>query len=284
MKPHAAILAITLLVMPVSLLGEQPSENSNPPSESSSSSGSGVILSSSNRVPSPARPFSLAAHSEGLSPLGLQFQFATNVNKYTNLRSNLGVLSVGANLGSGNQNTTINAQVHMASLGTSLDLYPFPNHGLRFSSGVLFHNPFIASALLDSPGGGTFTLNGHTYSTPTGSDVKAVGVAKLSRSSAFTVSTGWGNMIPRSGGHFSFPVELGVAFLGSPTMSISNSLGQVCDAQGLNCQDAATDPAFQSDLQAVLAKYKRDLSLLKTYPIASFGIAYSFSLRSNARY
>jgi ubiquinone biosynthesis protein Coq4 len=43
--------------------------------------------------------------------------------------------------------------------------------------------------------------------------------------------------------------------------------------------DVATDQSVQSNLQAQIAKYKSDLDPLKTYPIASFGVAYSFHVR-----
>ena len=77
----------------------------------------------------------------------------------------------------------------------------------------------------------------------------------------------------------SFPVELGVAFIGAPALNIALTSGQVCDANGQNCVDVATDQSVQSNLQAQIAKYKSDLDPLKTYPIASFGVAYSFHVR-----
>ena len=170
----------------------------------------------------------------------------------------------------------------MASLGTSLDFYPFPNHGLHFSPGVLIHNPFLGSNLFQPKGGTSFTLNGHTYYQSSNSGALGVAMVNQHRLQAFTMTTGWGNMIPRRGGRFSFPVELGVAFLGSPVVNFALIQGQLCDAQGQNCHDVNTDPGFQGDLQALAARYQKDLAPLKTYPIASFGIAYSFQLRPNA--
>jgi hypothetical protein len=97
---------------------------------------------------------------------------------------------------------------------------------------------------------------------------------------AFTVTGGWGNMIPRkAGGHLSFPVEVGVAFIGAPTLNIVLNSGQVCNAQGQNCVDVATDADVQTNLKAQIAKYQSDLNPLKTYPIVSFGVAYSFHVR-----
>jgi hypothetical protein len=98
---------------------------------------------------------------------------------------------------------------------------------------------------------------------------------------AFTATTGWGNVIPRKGGHLSFPFEIGVAFIGSPTLDIALNSGQVCDAQGQNCVNVATDQNVQDNLKKQIDKYKSDLDPLKTYPIVSFGIAYNFKIRQD---
>jgi hypothetical protein len=93
------------------------------------------------------------------------------------------------------------------------------------------------------------------------------------------MTTGWGNVIPRHGGHWAFPVEVGAAFVGPPSVRMALTSGQVCDVAGQNCVDVATDTDVQANLQAQLAKYKSDLNALKTYPILSFGASYSFGSR-----
>jgi hypothetical protein len=98
------------------------------------------------------------------------------------------------------------------------------------------------------------------------------------------MTTGWGNMIPRKGGHFSFPFEIGVALIGVPTLKV-NLGGWVCyDQAQTQCANIAntTDPiaiSVQSNLTAQVAKWTKDLNPLKTYPIVSGGIAYSFGAR-----
>jgi len=64
--------------------------------------------------------------------------------------------------------------------------------------------------------------------------------------------------------------------VGAPTLNIALNSGQVCDSQGQNCVNVATDADVQTNLQAQVAKYTKDLNPLKTYPILSFGVAYSF--------
>jgi hypothetical protein len=144
----------------------------------------------------------------------------------------------------------------------------------------LFYNGNRASATFSVEGGTSFTLNNYTYYASSTNPVVGSGFLELnSQKPAFTITTGWGNMFPYKGGHFSFPVEVGVAFIGTPSLNIALTSGQVCDAQGLNCVNVATDPDVQSNLQAQIAKYKSDLDPLKTYPIVSAGVAYSFHLR-----
>jgi len=110
--------------------------------------------------------------------------------------------------------------------------------------------------------------------------VKGTGAVGLhTQKPAFTITTGWGNVVPSRGGHWSFPFELGVAFIGAPTMKLALTQGQVCDANGLNCVNVATDQALQTNLQAQVDKYIGDLEQLKTYPIVSIGVAYSFRIR-----
>ena len=41
------------------------------------------------------------------------------------------------------------------------------------------------------------------------------------------MTTGWGNLISRRGGHFSVPFEIGAVFIGSPTLAL-NPNGIVC--------------------------------------------------------
>lgn len=140
-------------------------------------------------------------------------------------------------------------------------------------------------------GGTSFTLNNQTYysanaNTTTGA-TPINGNAVLSmhtNNPAFTITTGWGNTLPRKG-HWSFPFEAGVALTGAPSLKV-NLGGWACydQAQTL-CTDISskTDPIaleIQNNLAVQVAKWTKDVEPLKTYPIASFGVAYSFGLRN----
>ena len=257
-----------------------------PPAQTSSSliaedaiadGGSGFRpVPSVNRPSIGFRPFTRFAFGGGVSPLGINLETATNLNRHSNLRFSGNFFNYAANNLSTN-GFTVNAKANLQSVGTSLDIYPFANHGFRLSPGVLLHNANGFNGTFTAQAGTSFDLNGYTYYSSSQNPVKGTGLVGLhSQNPAFTMTTGWGNMIPHSGKHLSFPFEIGAAFVGAPTVNLALTSGQVCDAHGLNCVNVTTDPNVQANLQAQVAKYKADLEPLKTYPIVSFGVAYSF--------
>jgi hypothetical protein len=231
-----------------------------------------------------SRPLSRLAFDGGVSPLGIQMQVATNLNSHFNLRGTGNLFTYSTTFTT--SGITAAAKLNLASAGASLDIYPF-HSGFRISPGALFHNQNQVTAAATVPGGTSFTLNNQTFysananavtgATPVnGSAVLGLNTNKM----AFSITTGWGNMIPRKG-HFSFPFEIGAALIGAPTVNV-NLGGWVClDEAQTNCSSfsSTANPvgaAAQSALQTQEAKWVKDLNPLKTYPIVSGGIAYSF--------
>jgi hypothetical protein len=194
-----------------------------------------------------------------------------------------------------NYDTTFNtngfaadAKVKLASTRTSIDVYPF-HAGFRISPGIMFYNQNRVTANETVAGGTSFTLNDDTFYSanpnPVTGAVPVSGSALLNLHStrpAFTITGGWGNAIARSG-HLSFPVEVGVGFVGAPSLN-ANLNGWACyDQAQTQCVNVA-DPnnaiavQVQSDLQTQIGKWTHDLEPLKTYPIISAGVAYSFNV------
>jgi hypothetical protein len=283
MKRTALFLTLSMLAAPLVLLAESSSYSTSNAIEESASSGSFVKPASPIKAPATyIKPLSRVAFGVGFSPLGINVQAATNLNRYLNLRASGNAFNYNVNNISTN-GFNVDAKLNLASAGASLDLYPFPSHGFRISPGVLFYNHNSADATYSVQGGTTFMLNGVPFYTSTSDPVKGVGSLSLhTQNPTFTVTTGWGNMIPRRGGHWSFPLEVGVAFIGSPTLDIALNSGQVCNTLGQFCVDVATDQIVQSNLKLQVAKYEKDLDPLKTYPIVSFGVAYSFKIRPDS--
>jgi hypothetical protein len=248
-----------------------------------SSEPAGVIRPVPQVQNAPARSFGQVAFGAGISPEGVTMSATTNLNRYMNVRGTGSVFNYTINNFITN-GFNVGGKLNLASAGASLDFYPFPNHGFRLSPGVLFYNKNGASTTFDVVPGTSFTLNDYTYYASKTNPVMGTGALGLhTQNPAFTATTGWGNQIRRGNGHWSFPVEVGVAFIGKPHLNIALTQGQVCNANGLNCVNVATDKDVQANLQAQIAKYRSDLDPLKTYPIVSFGVAYSFHTRSAVR-
>jgi hypothetical protein len=228
---------------------------------------------------STVRPFSRLAVGGGLSLMGVDLQAATNVNQYLNLRGTGNFFSYSVDNITTN-GMTLNGNLNFAAARVSVDYFPFPNHGLRLSPGALFYNQNAVSANVTVAGGTSFKLNDVQYYSSNSSPVVGIGRLGLNaQNPAFTMTTGWGNMIPRRRGHWSAPVEVGAAIVGVPSVKVAFTSGQVCNSEGVNCVNAATDPGVQANLQAQIAKYTSDLNAFRFYPIVSFGLTYSFRLR-----
>jgi len=242
--------------------------------------GGGQVLASPMRnSPGSMGPLSRVALGVGISTTGINLQSATNLNRYMNLRASGNYFNYSLNNITTN-GFTVDAKLNFASAGASVDFYPFPKHGFRLSPGVLFHNQNAATATFTVAGGTSFSLNNTTYYASATNPVLGNGGLGLhTQNPAFTATTGWGNMIPRKGGRLSFPFEIGAAFTGTPVLNIALTSGQICDAQGQNCVNVATDASVQQNLAAQVAKYTKDLNPLKIYPIVSGGLAFSFRTR-----
>jgi hypothetical protein len=227
--------------------------------------------------------FSRVGFGADISPLGIGFMTATNFNHHINLRMNASIFNYTAsNLSI--QSTTVAATVNLASARASVDYYPF-HKGLRISPGFMFYNQNRGSAILTVPDGASFNLNNTPYWTVTGPNAMR-GTGKIgfgNGSKAPTLTAGWGNVFPHVGRHLSFPFELGAAFTKTPTLAFNLS-GLACHQNGTDCVNAATDPGVQANLAAQLKSYRDDLAALKTFPIASFGVAYNFNTRGRSMY
>lgn len=283
MKSTALSLSQILLALPLVLAAPLVAQSSSLSqnliaTESADGGSAGQTMRPTQVGAAPVTPFSRIAFGGGFSPLGVNLMAATNVNRYLNVRATGNFFKFTEN-GISTNGFNVDAKLNMASAGLSADVFPFPNHGFRVSPGVLFYNGNQVSALFTVQGGTSFTLNDNSYYASSTNPIQGTGNLGLnSQKPAFTITTGWGNIVRGSAGHFSFPVEVGVALTGAPSLNIALTSGQVCDAQGQNCVNVATDAAVQNNLQVQVAKYKSDLDPLRTFPIVSAGVAYSFHM------
>jgi hypothetical protein len=289
MTKATLVFSIALAAGPLAMLGQSSTSSSSFVAAEESLDGlSGqAVLPVGGSTRNSEGVMSRVAFGAGISPLGIQLEAATNLSRHFNVRATGNFFNYSDNFTTNGIHAT--AKLNLASARASLDVYPF-HVGWRISPGVMFLNQNQVTAGTNVPAGTSFTLNDATYysananSVTGASPVAGSGVLGLSANEpAFTVTTGWGNQIPRSG-HWSFPLEVGVAFIGDPSVKVNLGGWACADEAQTECSNIA-DPAnpiavaIQSNLAAQVAKWTSDLKPLNTFPIVSFGMAYSFHVR-----
>lgn len=174
------------------------------------------------------------------------------------------------------EGANVNATLRLGGGRASLDWFPFHN-GFHVSPLLVFLNQTNVRATVIVPPGETISLDNGDYVSSQADPLHgsaSIGVWKTSPG----LMIGYGNIIPRSGKHFSFPVEVGFYYVGQPTLKVDFS-GSACDPsqpQPLGCQPVQDDAGFQHDLAAFIRRNNNNLSYASFFPIASFGVGYSF--------
>jgi hypothetical protein len=228
-------------------------------------------------------PFSRIGIGANVSPLGIGIEPAIVLDQYFDARFPVNFL----NYTSGRfevDGFKINANLHMATAGASVDLYPW-NSIWRLSAGLMFVNDNQISAATSIVPGTSFTLGTATYYSSTADPLTGSAVLGLHTvKPAPMASFGFGRFIPRSNRHWSFPSEFGVIYMGAPSLTVTTA-GAVCTDKAqtmcsdVNQQGNPVGAAFNSNLQARLALWRKDLDRVKFYPIFSYSVVYSFNIR-----
>jgi len=211
-----------------------------------------------------------------VSMLGAGIEVATRVTHRTNIRAGFNMITYGRTFNK--DGTAYDGQLQFKSVEAHYDIFPFAG-GFRISPGVLAYigDPITATAAV--PGGQSFTLGGVQYYSDPTTPVMGTGKIDFNRA-APTITLGWGNLVPRKRSkHFSVPVEIGVAFQGSPKATL-NLAGDVCTVAGTpptNCGSIASNfGGIQTNVLAEQTKLNNSMSLFKEYPIISIGFGYKF--------
>jgi hypothetical protein len=217
-----------------------------------------------------SRPFSTVGAGISASLLGVGIVAATPLGLRTNLR--LGFNALGYSRSFQADGISYDATLTLRSFETLLDWYPFKD-SFHMSPGALLYNGNRLKANAAVPANASFTLNSVSYVSDPATPVTGTGTLKF-KPAAPMVLFGWGNIVPRTK-RFSLPVEVGVAFQGSPK-TILNLTGDVCDSSEKHCAPISSDPMAQDDIQAEQNKLSNDVNPFKYYPILRVGFAYKF--------
>ena len=206
-----------------------------------------------------------------ISTLGVGFQAAMPVLPRINIRGGGDFISYGHDFHQDGVNYT--ATLRWRSGQASVDWFPFG--GFHVSPGLLFYNGNKITATELVPGGQNFTLNGTGFTSSAGNPINgsgAVGFTKVDPKITF----GFGNLVPRSGRHWSIFSDFGIAYTGSPKATLAFQ-GTACLQQDpTQCFDAATSTTFQSSVVGEQNKLNKDMNFFKFYPIISVGFGVNF--------
>jgi hypothetical protein len=221
------------------------------------------------------RPFSNLGVAARVGINGAGFDLAVPVARKLNLRAGADFFSYAFSFQE--EGADINTAFRLRSGHAALDWFPFGGR-FRLSPLMVFanNNQIRATALI--PSGSSLSLNGQDYISNYTDPLHgsgSVGFRKVSPGLSF----GFGNMLPRTKGHISFPVEAGFYYVGQPSLKVDFS-GSACDPQypaEIGCQPVMQDAGFQRDLASFIARNNHNLSYASFFPIFSAGFSYSFS-------
>lgn len=163
--------------------------------------------------------------------------------------------------------------IRLRSVEALVDITPLRDW-FHISPGVLIYNGNQITAKANVPGGQNFDLGGASFKSSPTDPIHGNG-QMLVQKAAPMVMFGFGNPIPHSH-HITFVQDFGIVFQGTPRTTL-NLAGTACDpVTGLACVNAATDPTVQAQVVAEQDKINKDTSIVKFYPVASFGIGIRF--------
>lgn len=198
----------------------------------------------------------------GLGTTGLSAELALALTDSLNLRAMAGGLNYGYD--TTEDGIEYDGDLKLSGAGLLADWYPFGGV-FHISAGAMSNgNKFDAKASgsdLDV-GNNNYTVNGELNA--------GIEWDKF----APYVGFGWGNPVAKDK-KWSFNLDLGVMYTDSPKAALT-ATGEVCDSNGLNCQDATTYPGFEADLAVEQANLQDSVNDAKFWPVAKISLMYKF--------
>lgn len=223
------------------------------------------------------RPFSKVGVAVSFGTLGASADVAVPLSRSFNLRAGTDIMRFSTTLD--NDGISYSPDLSYTTGYGGVDWFPF--HGsFRISPGFMFYNGTTIGGNAIAPAYQQFSFGSDNYYSMAGDPLTGA-VNVTWRQYAPRMTIGWGNMIPRTPGrHFSVPVELGFAYFGTGTSTLSFA-GSVCQNQTgtvqSNCQKVNTDASFQTDVNKEHDRLQKNLhDYARFYPILKVGVSYKF--------
>jgi hypothetical protein len=215
------------------------------------------------------RPFSTVAVALKVNTSGAGVELATPLARRFNLRA--GVSGINFGYGFNVDGVDYQSRFRLRSGQMSVDWFP-TRHGFHISPGLLYFNHKL-SAVSSVPPGGHFELGDQGFTNSVNDPVNGTAKLNFPRNYAPLLMIGFGNLIPRSGRHLSFPVDVGAAYTGPASIDVTLN-GTACVEQ--YCFSFAQNKEAQDSLKQEIADINEKIKRVPVYPLVSFGVAYRF--------
>jgi hypothetical protein len=220
-----------------------------------------------------------------LGTLGVGIQGAVAVANRVNVRGGFNVFNYDHNFDQSGQ--TVAGSLKLQSVEANLDL--LIGGGFRFSPGVLLYNNNHVDGTITVASGTQFSIGGQNY---TSGDIRTNNSNPITGTASMTfnkfspmLAIGFGQLVPRSGRHFSVQFDLGVVFEDAPTVTLDYG-GTGCispippgaSAAQLAqlCQPIKSQLNITTQIASEQQKFSDAVSILKYYPILSLGFGWRF--------
>jgi hypothetical protein len=221
-------------------------------------------------------PFSAIGIAVKAGTGGVGIDIATPLMRYINLRT--GITNFNTRVVSSSQDVNYDGTMKLGMSTASVDIFPWAG-AFHISPGVVFKNRTSALAVLNLPVGKSITLNDQDYQSSAADPLHGTIGLTMDHTLAPSLSVGWGNIIPRKGGHWSIPIEFG-AMMSSKKPQLALTLaGTGCSKDG--CEDVGLDKETQANLAAEQVKLNNAIAPFRFYPMVSIGFSYSFGRRGS---
>ncbi|MBI3492333.1 MAG: hypothetical protein HY047_11220 [Acidobacteria bacterium] len=270
----AVAAVVVSVMMPLRSFAQSPSLSSNVPE-------SVVVSSSIASAPDGATFEQAGSTSSGpaagvgvkVGTLGIGFQVAAQVHERINVRGGFNVFSYSNTFSE--SGTSFDASLKLQSAEVNVDL--LIGGGFRFSPGVLLYNNNHLDANLSVPGGSTFSIGDQTFTSLASAPIGGSASMTFNKFSPM-LAIGFGQLVPRSGRHFSVAFDLGVVFEDAPTVALTYS-GTGCLVgvpAAVGCKPINSQANIVNSIASEQTKVSDAVSILKYYPVASIGFGWRF--------
>lgn len=191
-----------------------------------------------------------------VSTLGVGVDLTTNVAENLNVRAGVQLAQYGVDAESDGVNYEADLELFSGLLTAEWHVF---DGGFRINGGLLVHDNKVTGtgyATQDA----TYTINDTVY---TAADVGRLDAEISYNSVAPYLGIGWGNPVSE-GSNWTVSFDLGVAFMGSPSVDVSAS-GPI-----------ASNASFMADLEQERKDLEDDLGSFSYYPVIALGLSYKF--------